>query len=543
MRNIKFSLAFTLLFASTNLLAALAENLTVTPMALSMGNAVTADPPGVFAAHYNPAGFARVPMGSKRQTLSLLAPKFETGAKFRAPKDYQIFNYSDDPIVCAKGDSAGKCVEFKEGSSFTDELVIYVPGKRELQSPPPFAMPTGGIVYRPPNSKYTFATAGYAPLAAGYRRDPDDPGRFNGTEMALERITFLSPTIAVQVSDTFSFGASVGISYSAFLVNQDMRSPNELIGVIRFFKDAVCPTLKEIGGGMPFIPPDCVGEGLNPFSPLASVKLETTDTLGLSYNLGMLWEPNNDFAIGLVYQAPAEMNLRGEFTFTNSEQLSSTFAALQGDPFIAAIVQLLGLPTNVPKTEKGDVRVDLTLPEHVALGTKIALTDNLQLNVDWRWTDWEKWAELDIILNRVTSLTKLSKFTGASTLTKLTLPQGFVNQANFGLGLKYHLNRRWELRAGWEPRKSSVPKDRISLLVPFADADLFGAGVSYTLNDNFTFDFSMAYLKSETHVPANSSRNLNATGIDNIIYNPYAGLDVDIKTEVYLAAITFEMVF
>ncbi|MGM0563703.1 MAG: OmpP1/FadL family transporter [Pseudomonadota bacterium] len=515
-------------------LAALAENLTVSPRALAMGNAVTADPPGVHAVHYNPAALTNMPDGGTND-LTLLAPTFKTGATFTAPEDYEVFGFSDDPIIDEDHP------DYVGNESFTDKLTLYVPGG-DIVEPEAFTVPTGGIAYRPKGSRYVFATAGYAPLGAGYQREDDDPGRFQGKTLALERITLLSPTIAVQVNETFSFGASIGLSYSAFYMDLDMRSPNEFVGVVRFLKEDVCPVF-EGSGAIPFIPPDCVGDGLNPFDTLTSIQLEATDPFGLSYNLGFLWEPDPALTIGMVYQSEAEMNFRGEFQTRNSDGLVTTFDALQGDPFVAAIVQILGLPTSVAEEESGDFRLDLTMPEHIAIGTKLQITDRFQFNLDWRWTDWEKWAQLDMILNRGTALTQLGSFLGVSTLTQLSIPQGFVSRAHFAMGAKYAINSRWELRAGWEPRKSSVPDDKVSLLVPFSDANLYGLGVGYKMSNNQSFDFSLAYMESEFSAPANSSTSLNSTGIDNIVYNPYAGLDVDLKTEVFIAAITATMRF
>src|SRR5271157_6128511 len=45
----------------TLLSAALFEQLVVSPLAASMGSAVTAYPPGALAIHYNPAGLAEIP--------------------------------------------------------------------------------------------------------------------------------------------------------------------------------------------------------------------------------------------------------------------------------------------------------------------------------------------------------------------------------------------------------------------------------------------------------------------------------------------------
>lgn len=40
--------------------AQLVQNLTIHPKALALGNAVTADPPGIMAIHYNPAGLTKL---------------------------------------------------------------------------------------------------------------------------------------------------------------------------------------------------------------------------------------------------------------------------------------------------------------------------------------------------------------------------------------------------------------------------------------------------------------------------------------------------
>lgn len=40
--------------------AQLGQNLSVDMKALSMGNAVTADPPGINSIHFNPAGLSRI---------------------------------------------------------------------------------------------------------------------------------------------------------------------------------------------------------------------------------------------------------------------------------------------------------------------------------------------------------------------------------------------------------------------------------------------------------------------------------------------------
>src|SRR5690554_3878255 len=67
----------------------LAQNLTIHPKALALGNAVTADPPGVMAIHYNPAGLTK--LRDRQLEVNLLSVYLDIDAEFIAPDGYQIF--------------------------------------------------------------------------------------------------------------------------------------------------------------------------------------------------------------------------------------------------------------------------------------------------------------------------------------------------------------------------------------------------------------------------------------------------------------------
>jgi long-subunit fatty acid transport protein len=91
----------------------------------------------------------------------------------------------------------------------------------------------------------TFATAMYAPLIAGFGAEDGNPGNFMGQQVALERITYLSPSMAYQINDQLSIGGSIGMSYQALALKNDLRFPNELIGMLRMIDDVVCTPFKE----------------------------------------------------------------------------------------------------------------------------------------------------------------------------------------------------------------------------------------------------------------------------------------------------------
>ncbi len=81
-----YAAALFLLVANAN--AQLATNLTIDLRALSLGNAVTADPPGVSAVHYNPAGLAK--LEGRQADFQLLAANFGIQTTFTAPPGYGV---------------------------------------------------------------------------------------------------------------------------------------------------------------------------------------------------------------------------------------------------------------------------------------------------------------------------------------------------------------------------------------------------------------------------------------------------------------------
>src|SRR6185369_10015277 len=76
--------------------AALVENLTTSVTAMALGNAVTADPPGIDSIHFNPAGLARLVGDS--ESHSAFGASIRTKASFHQPDGFDIGGWTDDPL-------------------------------------------------------------------------------------------------------------------------------------------------------------------------------------------------------------------------------------------------------------------------------------------------------------------------------------------------------------------------------------------------------------------------------------------------------------
>ena len=527
--------------------AQLGQDLSVDLRSLTMGNAVTADPPGISAVHFNPAGLTKIE-GLQTDVQGILA-NFAINRDFTAPAGYNVFGYSDDPLVCNDGPevATGICTDFKgtvEGN--VEYASLYVPILKkmvDLGPNTPLAAPTAGIAYKPPGSKVTYATAMYAPLVAGFGSEDGNPGNYMGQQVALERITYLSPSFGYQVNDHLSVGASFGMSYQAIAMKTDLRFPNEMIGVLRMVDDVVCGPFKDNGD----IITDLLlfgicnaKEGMNPFNKLGSLDVSLEQSLSPSYNLGILWEPTDDFSFGMVYQSEAKMRLRGKYLMNNAVAPQQLVAGLNSSATGQILAAILGLPGYVPNIESGLVAMDFKYPQHFKAGIKYNLFPDLQMNFDVGWTDFAAWDEFKFEFDRQIALLKVAKLlSNKVTDRSLALPLGFQSSWNWGIGFEYSATDRLKLRIGYEPRTSSIPDNKRNTMVPINNAQLFGLGAGYRFDQDTDLDLSLAFLRSRDDIPANTSTLANQTGVNNLLLNPYAGLDIKTNTKVTLLGINY----
>src|SRR5690606_41263565 len=70
--------------AASGVNAQLTQNLAIDTKALALGNAVTADPPGINSIHYNSAGLAM--LDGRHSSVTILAVSCEYGVKLTSPE-------------------------------------------------------------------------------------------------------------------------------------------------------------------------------------------------------------------------------------------------------------------------------------------------------------------------------------------------------------------------------------------------------------------------------------------------------------------------
>lgn len=524
--------------------AELATNISIDLRALSLGNAVTADPPGVSAVHYNPAGLAL--LDGRHIDYQFMSVSFGVAAQYSAPPGYNVFGYSDDPVVCQEPNGpVDYCKNFVTGESKVQGVSLYIPVLDKMVDlpPGPAIAPLMSFSVQAPGSKLTFANAMYAPMAAGLYRNDNDPGNFLGHRVAMERITLFSPSVGYQVNDAWSVGASFGLSYQAIAMDTGFRSPNELLGLMRLINESICPPFRGNGNFVTdlFLFGFCnAKKGIGPFDNLATLNLSMQQTASPTYNVGVLWKPTDRFSWGAVYQSEARMHLSGKYQITYAEGTQDVFNAVGGSPTGSLMLSVLGLPTYVPAKETGLVSMNLTYPAHFQTGISWRVFSPLKVNFDLGWTDYAKWDAFNLQFDRTPSVLRLARLLApGTTLTSMSLPLGYQSPWTWGVGTEWSLSSRLLLRLGYEQRNSAIPLDKRSSLVPINNAHMYGLGFGYKYDKDTDVDFTVMHMESRDTIPANTSTDLNATGLNHIVYNPYAGLDVKTQATINLVGVAY----
>lgn len=517
--------------------AQLAQNLTIHPKALALGNAVTADPPGIMAIHYNPAGLTR--LDDRQLEVNLQSVYLDIDADFHAPDGYEIFGIDGletDPLTGKQRDPVAN------SHSHTNNLAVYVPGYGILRLPPgPGLLPSAGISINPPGSKLTFGNAFYLPLAAGFYRDKDDPARYQPQATALQRTTYLAPTVGYEINDEWSIGAGIHLSHMGIAADQYMRAPNMLLGVAEVLQDAFnCQN-----GDEPLAPWLALcGGNVGPWDDIGALNINVQETLSPTYTLGVMWEPTEWFTWGASYSSEADMNMKGTFEIQYTDDWSGFWQSVNGSVLGAIGSAILSLPSGAPR-EAGNVSMDLVYPQHFQTGISVDVHPKLTLNADIGWTDYKQWDAFVFRFDRNLEFLNAARILSPDNATSntLRLPLGFKDQWNWAFGMEFHASTRLDLRAGVEIRDSVIPDDQRQVMAPFGGANLYSVGMGYKWDKDTEIDMNLSYLHSVESIPADTSCNLNCDNISNIIYNPYAGLDVKTSLRVVMAGLSFRTKF
>ncbi|WP_281222609.1 outer membrane protein transport protein [Photobacterium sanguinicancri] len=169
------------------------------------------------------------------------------------------------------------------------------------------------------------------------------------------------------------------------------------------------------------------------------------DGYALGWNIGGVYEVNEDHRFGLSYRYSPDLEAEGDIHY-----------------------QLGG-------GDLSNEKLNMPLPDMAEFSGFHKLNDQFAVHYSVQWI---KWSEFD----------KLAT-TGGTTLNDYNWKDGW----HYALGGTYYLNNDWELRAGYMYDTSAQDK-KTSISVPDSDRQWLSGGFTYHIDNKSNIDFGLTYL-------------------------------------------------
>jgi long-chain fatty acid transport protein len=287
--------------------------------------------------------------------------------------------------------------------------------------------------------------------------DPDWMGRFHATKSKVQALT-VSPTIALQLSDTLSVGGGASWQQLKADFNQGVA-----YGGLAYAgtAQAVPPVLRQVALGAVVAQLGPQGTGLE------GAGLISGDSKAWGWNAGALLKLGEQAHLGVSYRSKITHDITGDVTFEGAPTFSLPGAlAPIGDGLNA-------------KFANGPVKTTITLPETWSVAAAWE-NDKVEVLADWTWTGWSTIASLDIVREDDSALS--------------SVPLQFQDTWRVGLGLNYRLNDAWTLRLGTAYDKAPVQDEFRTPRLPDNNRIWAAGGFEWKLSEKARVDVGYAHI-------------------------------------------------
>lgn len=234
----------------------------------------------------------------------------------------------------------------------------------------------------------------YSPFGLGSEWPDDGPFRSHATENVLTYIHF-SPVVAYRLSDQLSLAGGLNIAYA----DADFRR-----GV--------------------FVPDD-------------ELRFQGDGT-ALGANVGILWRPAPEHALGLTYRSPTQVDLEGDLKLSSANEVLL--------PSFSSAAEVL-----------------LQVPQQVVLAYAYRPSADWNLEIDLEWTDWD-------------SVNALEIETPTGTLVD---PLEWESSIVLSVGATRYLANGFSISGGYWFAEQTVPTRTFNPRVPDMPFHVFSIGAGY----------------------------------------------------------------
>lgn len=287
--------------------------------------------------------------------------------------------------------------------------------------------------------------------------DKDWAGSDHGITSKVTAVT-VTPMAAYKATDKLSLGAGVQLQYmKAKLTNTS--HPLAAMGAVE---------------------------------PKVHTRLEG-DTFDIGYQLGALYEFNENTRLGLGYRSEVKHKLKGE--------IESDTSALGG--YSALINPLLNQ----------DISARLTTPAMASIGIFHQVNEKWSVMAEYQRVFWSSFDYLTIV-GEDTNLSDLP-IGGKDYISQVK--EKWRDTNFFAVGASYQIDNQWKWRLGLAYDQSAVRMKHRTPRIPDSDRLWYSTGLNYQYNDKLSFDLAYTYIyahKAHMHTKNITPNDVNRASVD-----------------------------
>ncbi len=330
----------------------------------------------------------------------------------------------------------------------------------------------GGVVKPVPNLYYT-ANLGnglvvglgvHAPFGLATDYNKDWVGRYHAVKSSVETIN-INPSVAYKVNEHLSLGAGVSAQYI------DVNLTSMVDYGLSAYSTVGEALQAAIAGGAPVATITFLNNALTalqtaPSNPDADVYADMkADDWGYGYNLGVLYEFDQDSRIGMSYRSEIKHTLKGDVDFSAQN---------------AAYLASVGLDASADFPDQ-DLSGKITLPAMASLSGYHRFNPQWAVMADISWTQWSSFKELVI------------KFDG--DLPDSVTTENWKDTWRYSVGTTYTPNEQLVLRLGLAYDETPIPSSRHRTpRIPGNNRFWTAIGAGYQIIDGLNLDVAYAHL-------------------------------------------------
>ncbi|QUM90963.1 outer membrane protein transport protein [Moritella sp. 36] len=284
---------------------------------------------------------------------------------------------------------------------------------------------------QPINDKFAAGLAIYSNYGTGTEYDTNYAAGSAAGNTSIMSVNF-NPNVSYRVNEQLSLGAGVSVVY------------------------ATAELQRHAGANGFTLPKD------------ANIAKMEGDGYGYGWNLGALYEVNENNRLGISYKSKVKTELKGEFTGMASANNPAS-------------------PLSPQKTVDGNL--DINLPSILEVSGYHKLTDKFAVSYSWMYTTWSDFGD---IIAKSDNPTDCTSTAGAGVC--LEKKEDFNNSSRYAVGGEYYLSEVVTLRAGYAYDEQA---GEATLSIPDTDRQWYTAGVTYKASQALSFDLAAAFVSGK----------------------------------------------